>query len=175
MFELNQQLATIVIVTLTLLLVLLLISLASARKKFARHQNELVKKNQQMKQQEVDHLKKEYDKKYADLKSKSEEAFGEERSKTDRAFSELEHHKEISRIAASVSNEQAKKIHSFTELANEFRNPLSNIIRSLEDLLAGAYGRIHGKTRRQLETTLRNSRHLLRFVDQFHDISHLQS
>jgi signal transduction histidine kinase/CheY-like chemotaxis protein len=175
MLELNHQVAVIVIGILTLLLVLLLFSIANARKKFARSQEELIRKNQQFKQQELDFIKKEYEKKFADLKAKSEAGFGEERAKTDRALSELEQHKEISRIAAGVSNEQAKKIHSFTEIANEFRNPLSNIIQSLEDLLAGAYGKIQGKTRRQLETTLRNSRHLLRFVDQFHDISHLQS
>jgi len=175
MFELDNQMSLIIIGFLGAFLLLLVILLLRARKSFAQQHEEFVRKNQHSRQQELDLQRKDYEKKLADLKAKSETGFAEERAKTDRALSEMEHHKEISRIAASVSKEQAKKIHSFTEIADEFRDPLSNIIASLEDLLAGAYGKIHGKTRRQIESTLRNARHLLRFVDQFHDISHLQA
>ena len=174
MLEIVSQPSYFIICILSFFLLLLLLILLRTRASLKGQLNTTVK-NLQLRQSELESLRKEYEKRSGDLKDKAQAAFREERAKTDRALSELEHHKEISRIASGVSNEQAKKIQSFTEVATELRTPISNIMSSLEDLLAGEHGKVHGKTRRQLENTLTNARNLLRFVDQFHDISTLQA
>ena len=174
MLELVQQ-PSYFIALGSLFIILTLILIMARTRKTLKKQLVASLKNLQTKQMELDSLRKEYEKRIGDLKERSQSSFKEERNKTDRVLSELEHHKEISRIAAGVSNEQSKKIQSFTEVASELRTPISNIMGSLEDLLAGSYGKIYGKTRRHLENILANARNLLRFVDQFHDISTLQA
>jgi signal transduction histidine kinase len=175
MFELNSQIYTITIVILTILLIAQLIQNRILLKRLKEQLEALNKKKQQQRQHDSDVLKKEYQKQAADLKEKAQMASAEERAKTDRVLFELEREREISRIASTVSTEQARKIHFFTELAQEFRAPLTNMMESLENILAGSYGRIHSKTRSQLEVLLRNARLLVRGMDQFHDISHLQA
>ncbi|MGH9857130.1 MAG: ATP-binding response regulator, partial [Acidobacteriota bacterium] len=131
-------------------------------------------RQQQQYKQEMELLKKQHQKHMEALKAQAESAFAEERNKTDRVLSELERERDISKIASTVSNEQTKKIQFFTDLAHEFRNPLSEIMRSVEELLSGSYGKLQVKTRKQLELMLRNTRILLRGMDLFHDVSHLQ-
>ncbi|MCI0415341.1 hybrid sensor histidine kinase/response regulator [bacterium] len=174
MFELNSQIYVVVIVLLTILLVAQLIQIRRIQKRSKDELEALSKKTQQQRVHDSDVLKKEYQKQSADLKEKAETAFAEERSKTDRVLFELEREREISKIASTVSTEQARKIQFFSELAQEFRAPLINTMESLENILAGSYGKIHSKTRKQLELLLRNTRLLVRGMDQFHDISHLQ-
>lgn len=102
-------------------------------------------------------------------------ALNAEKGNTENAFAELERQKEISRIAASISNEQAKKLVFFTDLAAEFHPPLLQIMTSLENILLGVHGRIQGKLKDELKATLRSARQLIRFMNQFHDISRLQT
>ncbi len=157
------------------IVILMGVHVLRTRMRYQAEKSEQAKKYQHSRQNDMDLMKREYDKHLGDLKAKAEAGFAEERLKTDRVLSELERQKEISRIASSVSNEQAKKIQFFTDLAQEFRSPLSNIIETLDDVLAGDYGKLQSKTRRQMELTLRNARQLVRFMDQFHDISNLQA
>jgi signal transduction histidine kinase/ActR/RegA family two-component response regulator len=174
LFELNQ-IYVVTIVLLSILLVAQLIQIRQIRKKSKEQLEALTKKTQQQRQHDSDVLKKEYQKQSADLREKAETALAEERAKTDRVLIDLEREREISKIASTVSTEQARKIHFFTELAQEFRAPLINMMDSLENVLSGNYGKIHVKIRTQLEVLLRNTRLLVRGMDQFHDISHLQS
>ncbi len=175
MFEFSAQFYTTIILILTVLLIGMLLERFKIPKTIAREVQALTQRMQQQHKQEMELSRKQHEKHLAALKAQAESGFSEERLKTDRALSDLEREREISRIASTVSKEQAKKIQFFTDLAHEFRTPLSEIMRSLEELLAGKYGKLQSKTRKQLELMLRNTRSLLRGMDLFHDISHLQS
>jgi signal transduction histidine kinase/CheY-like chemotaxis protein len=174
MFEFGAQLYVTVILILTVLLIGMLIERFKIPKQISKQVQAQTQRQQQQYKQEMDLLKKQHQKHTEALKAQAESAFAEDRTKTDRVLSELEREREISKIASTVSNEQIKKIQFFTDLAHEFRNPLSEIMESLEELLSGSYGKLQVKTRKQLEVMLRNTRILLRGMDLFHDVSHLQ-
>jgi signal transduction histidine kinase/ActR/RegA family two-component response regulator len=174
MFELNQ-IYVVTIILLSILLVVQLIQIRLIQKRSKEQLEALTKRTQQQRQHDSEVLKKEYQKQAADLRDKAEKAFAEERAKIDRVLLDLEREREISKIASTVSTEQARKIQFFTHLAQEFRAPLTSMMESLENVIAGNYGKVHPKTRIQLELLLRNTRLLARGMDQFHDISHLQS
>jgi signal transduction histidine kinase/ActR/RegA family two-component response regulator len=178
-FQYGDSTLLALIAILALLLLVSLITQIRLRKQVEKLQREqLAKKPQPVKpvrRQDHELSRREVEKQIAELKAKFETAFAEERVKVDRALTELERQREISKIASTVSKEQAKKIQFFTELAQDFREPVYQLMRSMEEVLAGNYGKIPGRIRKQFETTLRNSRHLVRFANQFHDISHLQS
>lgn len=129
---------------------------------------------------------KELNKKLADEKVKVDRVVTEERGKierllieekgrSERALSEVETQKEIARIAASISNEQANKLMVFANIAQEFRTPLTLITVPIENALNGKYGEIPASLREHLEAALGNVRHLSRLVSQFRDISRLQT
>lgn len=101
--------------------------------------------------------------------------WNEEKARADKAQSEAEKQKEISKIAASISNEQAKKLTFFANLAQEFRTPLTLILGLLESMHAGRYGPVEADLDRQVVNMQRNARHLLRLINQFHDISTLEA
>lgn len=136
--------------------------------------------------QESEQSFRELNKKLAEEKVKVDRIVSEERGKVERllieekargekALSEVEKQKEIARIAASISNEQANKLMVFANVAEEFRTPLTLITVPIENALNGRYGKIPTSLREHLEAALGNIRHLSRLVSQFHDISRLQS
>ncbi len=108
-------------------------------------------------------------------KTKIERLLIEEKARCEKALLEGEKQKEIARIAASISNEQANKLMLFANIAEEFRTPLTLITVPIENALNGRYGKIPASLREHLEAAVGNVRHLSRLVSQFHDISRLQA
>lgn len=83
----------------------------------------------------------------------------------------------------SIIREQTNKLMEldqiknrfFANLSHEFRTPLALTIGPLEDALRGEFGELGGRLSRQLEVMLRNSRRLLRLINQLLDISKIES
>jgi len=83
----------------------------------------------------------------------------------------------------SIVREQADKLMEmdkiknrfFANLSHEFRTPLALTIGPLEDALNGQFGEPGAALRKQLEVMLRNSRRLLRLINQLLDISKIES
>ena len=79
--------------------------------------------------------------------------------------------------------DQAKKLMEmdqiknrfFANISHEFRTPLALTLGPLEDALNGKYGNLGEKLTHQLQVMLRNSRRLLRLINQLLDISKLES
>ncbi len=67
------------------------------------------------------------------------------------------------------------KTRFFNNISHEFRTPLTLNIGPMENALLGEYGELSGSLRRQVEVMLRNSRRLLRLINQLLDISKLES
>ncbi|MFB3132309.1 MAG: ATP-binding protein, partial [Rhodothermales bacterium] len=112
-------------------------------------------------------------------KERSEEALLE----TDKAWREAQRQKEIVEDAKAVIEEQAEKLQEmdqiktrfFNNISHEFRTPLTLNIGPLENALQGIYGPVTGEMKRQLEVMLRNSRLLLRLINQLLDVAKLES
>jgi len=112
-------------------------------------------------------------------KERTEEALLE----TDKAWREAERQKEIAEKAKAVIEEQAEKLQEmdriktrfFNNISHEFRTPLTLNIGPLENSLLGVYGPVSGEMRHQLEVMLRNSRLLLRLINQLLDVAKLES
>jgi signal transduction histidine kinase len=132
--------------------------------------------NKQKKEYADLQLKKEMrERKIVETRAKADRTLEKEKLKTERALLDLEQQKEIAKIAASVTNEQSKKLTFFLDLAQEFQAPMMSILGELDNLLNGDHGRLPAKIRSELETVVRSSRQLKRLMDQFHDISKLQT
>lgn len=93
---------------------------------------------------------------------------------------------ELSRLVAertSMIEAQAAKLREvdeaksrfFANISHEFRTPLTLTIGPLEDVLAGAHGPTSPQAEGQLELSLRNSRRLLRLVNQLLDVARIES
>lgn len=67
------------------------------------------------------------------------------------------------------------KSRFFANISHEFRTPLTLTIGPLEDVLAGAHGSTTAEVEQQLELSLRNSRRLLRLVNQLLDVARIES
>ena len=67
------------------------------------------------------------------------------------------------------------KTRFFSNISHEFRTPLTLNIGPLENALTGVYGALNDTLRKQLEIMLRNSRRLLRLINQLLDLSKLES
>jgi signal transduction histidine kinase len=63
----------------------------------------------------------------------------------------------------------------FSNISHEFRTPLTLMIGPLENALTGAYGPVKGLLRVQMELMLRNSRRLLRLINQLLDVAKIES
>lgn len=63
----------------------------------------------------------------------------------------------------------------FTNITHEFRTPLTLTIGPLEEILQGACGKVSAAIASRLELTLRNSRRLLKLINQLLDLSMLES
>ncbi|MEX0702227.1 MAG: adenylate/guanylate cyclase domain-containing protein [Planctomycetales bacterium] len=68
-----------------------------------------------------------------------------------------------------------QKTQFFQNISHEFRTPLTLITGPLEALLAGHQGELPDAARAQLEIMLRNSRRLLRLINQLLDLSKLDA
>ena len=103
-------------------------------------------------------------------------ALSEEKEKTDKALADSER-------AKNIIEDQSKKLIEMDQirsrfLANvthEFRTPLALTIGPLEDALEGRFGEVNNNLSNQLHVMLRNSRRLLRLVNQLLDISKVEA
>ena len=101
----------------------------------------------------------------------------------EKARREAERQTEIAKSAKAVIEEQAEKLQEmdriktrfFNNISHEFRTPLTLNIGPLENALLGVYGPVTDDMRRQLEVMLRNSRLLLRLINQLLDVAKLES
>ena len=67
------------------------------------------------------------------------------------------------------------KTRFFNNISHEFRTPLTLTIGPLENALTGTYGPLGPAMRAQVEIMLRNSRRLLRLINQLLDLAKLES
>lgn len=102
---------------------------------------------------------------------------------TEAAKKEAERQRDISENAMVVIAEQSQKIIEmdqikskfFSNISHEFRTPLTLTIGPLENALGGIYGDVDQQLAEQLNLMLRNSRRLLRLINQLLDISKMES
>lgn len=67
------------------------------------------------------------------------------------------------------------KSRFFTNISHEFRTPLTLTIGPLEDLVSGVHGTLEPRTSESVELSLRNSRRLLKLVNQLMDVAKLEA
>lgn len=102
---------------------------------------------------------------------------------TEMARQEAESQRELAEEGRAVIEEQADQLREmdriktrfFNNISHEFRTPLTLNIGPMENALMGEYGEISADMRRQVEVMLRNSRRLLRLINQLLDLSKLES
>ncbi len=102
---------------------------------------------------------------------------------TEEARREAEAQKEVAERAKGVIEAQAEKLREmdhiksrfFGNISHEFRTPLTLTIGPLENALTGMYGPVSPALSRQMEIMLRNSRRLLRLINQLLDLSKLEA
>ena len=92
------------------------------------------------------------------------------------AIAEVQQQKDVIEEQAEslVRLDEAKTLF-FNNVSHEFRTPLTLTIGPLENALDDAYGPVSGPLRRQMEMMLRNSRRLLRLINQLLDVAKLES
>jgi signal transduction histidine kinase/DNA-binding response OmpR family regulator len=98
-------------------------------------------------------------------------------------FSSVYYYVSENKRILAIINEQTSKLMQmdqiknrfFANLSHEFRTPLALTIGPLEDAIRGQFGDIDVSLRNQLEVMLRNSRRLLRLINQLLDISKIES
>ena len=99
-----------------------------------------------------------------------------EKEKTERALRETERARAVIEEQAEQLREMDRiKTRFFSNISHEFRTPLTLNIGPLENALTGMYGSLSETLRKQLEIMLRNSRRLLRLINQLLDLSKLES
>jgi signal transduction histidine kinase/ligand-binding sensor domain-containing protein len=104
-------------------------------------------------------------------------------TQTEQARQEAEAQREIAETSREVIEKQADQLRDmdriktrfFNNISHEFRTPLTLNIGPMENALLGEYGKVTPVLRRQLEVMLRNSRRLLRLINQLLDLSKLES
>lgn len=129
-----------------------------------------------------EHLEAVVEERTHDLRQ-AKEGIEEALQQTEEARRDAEAQKEIAVRARGVIEEQAEKLREmdrvktrfFGNISHEFRTPLTLNIGPLENALAGVYGHLSDTMRRQIEVMLRNSRRLLRLINQLLDLSRLES
>ena len=102
---------------------------------------------------------------------------------TEIARQEAEAQRELAEEAKTVIEQQANQLREmdriktrfFNNISHEFRTPLTLNIGPMENAMLGEYGQVSPELRRQLEVMLRNSRRLLRLINQLLDLSKLES
>jgi len=83
--------------------------------------------------------------------------------------------KELREKNEQLAELDKEKTSFFSNVSHEFRTPLTLTIGPLEALLDGHYGPVADSQREQLEVMLRNSRRLLRLINQLLDLTRLES
>ncbi len=63
----------------------------------------------------------------------------------------------------------------FTNITHEFRTPLTLALGPMEEILRGEHGKVSSRIKEQIIVTLRNSRQLLKLVNQLLDFSRMES
>ncbi|MFT5142803.1 MAG: signal transduction histidine kinase/ligand-binding sensor domain-containing protein [Rhodothermales bacterium] len=104
-------------------------------------------------------------------------------TQTEQARQEAEAQREFAETSREVIEKQADQLRDmdriktrfFHNISHEFRTPLTLNIGPMENALLGDYGKLTPVLRRQLEVMLRNSRRLLRLINQLLDLSKLES
>lgn len=102
---------------------------------------------------------------------------------TEKARNEAEIQREIAQSAMeSLTIHEQKlvemdqtKTHFFANISHEFRTPLTLTIGPVESALDGKFGPVGPQLKHQLEIVLRNSRRLLRLINQLLEISKIDS
>ena len=98
------------------------------------------------------------------------------KEKTETALRETERARAVIEEQAEQLREMDRiKTRFFSNISHEFRTPLTLNIGPLENALTGMYGSLSETLRKQLEIMLRNSRRLLRLINQLLDLSKLES
>ncbi|RDH82301.1 MAG: hypothetical protein DIZ80_08350 [endosymbiont of Galathealinum brachiosum] len=100
-----------------------------------------------------------------------------------RIISDVSREKEKAENSKAVIEEQAIKLIEMDQIrsrflanvSHEFRTPLALTIGPLEDALEGRFGEFDKILNKQLQVILRNSRRLLRLVNQLLDISKVEA
>jgi len=82
---------------------------------------------------------------------------------------------ELREQAEKLKELDKTKTQFFSNVSHEFRTPLTLTIGPLEGLLEGRHGSLEPAQREQLEVMLRNSRRLLRLINQLLDVTRLES
>jgi len=84
---------------------------------------------------------------------------------------------ELDLIASREEAVEANRFRSrfFTNITHEFRTPLTLAIGPLEGMLRGEFGPLGNDMQEQVSVALRNSRHLLKLVNQLLDFSMAES
>lgn len=127
-------------------------------------------------------LERTVDERTADLRQEKERTESALTAAQD-ARRDAEEQATIARQAKQVIEAQADKLlemdrirsRFFSNLSHEFRTPLTLTIGPLENALSGVYGPVSNRLAKQLEVMLRNSRRLLRLINQLLDLSKLES
>ncbi|NND73098.1 MAG: response regulator [Rhodothermales bacterium] len=114
----------------------------------------------------------------------------EEKEKTETALTDAQAARREAEEQTHIANESRKVIEAqadrllemdrirsrfFSNLSHEFRTPLTLTIGPLENALSGVYGEVSNTMAKQMEVMLRNSRRLLRLINQLLDLSKLES
>ena len=78
---------------------------------------------------------------------------------------------------AENATEKANRCRNqfFTNISHEFRTPLTLAMGPIEGILRNEYGRINGNLKMQLSLSLKNSRKLLKLINQLLEFSRLES
>ncbi|NUQ80633.1 MAG: response regulator [Bacteroidetes bacterium] len=126
-------------------------------------------------QQELQHLVNERTLTLVAEKERTEKALED----TEKARNEAESQRIIAEQAMeTIKNHEQKLIEAdriksrfFANISHEFRTPLTLTIGPLENAIEGSFGKVTPKLKNQLTIALRNSRRLLRLINQLLEIS----
>jgi len=82
---------------------------------------------------------------------------------------------QVAAQTATLEDLDRAKSRFFANISHEFRTPLTLTLGPLEDVLSGAVGEVPEDIRTELDVALRNSRRLLRLVNEILDLAKLES
>jgi len=103
-------------------------------------------------------------------------ALSEEKEKSENALTETEQAKFLIEEQSEKLIEMDRlKSRFLANISHEFRTPLALTVGPLEDALNGHFGDPGDKLKKQLQVMLRNSRRLLRLINQLLDVSKLEA
>lgn len=106
-----------------------------------------------------------------------------EKDQAERARREAEYQREVAEQSSRIIEAQNQKIIEidkaksafFSNISHEFRTPLTLTIGPLEHALNGGYGSVPPALKEQMDMMLRNSRRLLRLINQLLDVARMDS